>query len=93
MNVVSFALLLFMLINAPSMFEFHMLVVVVVILNILELIMEIVPNYTTDFTYVLTTEFFSCICLESISLEISVSGNLIPSLLDKNLLSLTQVCT
>jgi hypothetical protein len=29
------------------MFEFHMLVVTVVMLNILELIMEIVPNYPT----------------------------------------------
>ncbi len=47
MDVVSFALLLFMLINASSMFEFHMLVVTVVMLNILELIMEIVPNYPT----------------------------------------------
>jgi hypothetical protein len=36
-----------MLINASSMFEFHMLVVTVVMLNILELIMEIVPNYPT----------------------------------------------
>ena len=38
---------LFMLINASSMFEFHMLVVTVVMLSILELIMEIVPNYPT----------------------------------------------
>jgi hypothetical protein len=29
------------------MFEFHMLVVTVVVLNILELITEIVPNYPT----------------------------------------------
>jgi len=36
-----------MLINASSMFEFHMLVVDIVMLNILELIMEIVPNYPT----------------------------------------------
>ena len=34
MDVVLFALLLFMLINASSMFEFHMLVVVVVMLNV-----------------------------------------------------------
>ncbi|KAM0927751.1 hypothetical protein ACQ4PT_002662 [Festuca glaucescens] len=47
MDVVPFALLLFMLINASSMFEFNMLVVDVVMLNILELIMEIVPNYPT----------------------------------------------
>jgi hypothetical protein len=32
------------------MFEFHMLVVTVVMLNILELIMEIVPNYPTALT-------------------------------------------
>ncbi len=48
MDVVLFALLLFMLINASSMFEFHMLVVAVVMLNILELIMEIVPNYPIE---------------------------------------------
>ena len=47
MDVVSFAMLLFMLINASSMFEFHMLVVVVIMFYILELIMEIVPNYPT----------------------------------------------
>jgi hypothetical protein len=46
-DVVSFALLLFMLINASSMFEFHMLVVVVDMLNILELIMKIVSNCPT----------------------------------------------
>ena len=53
MDVVPFALLLLMLINASSMFEFHMLIVTVVMLNILELIMKIVPNYPTVF------EFFS----------------------------------
>jgi len=47
MDVVLFALLLFMLINASSMFEFHMLVLVVIIFYILELIMKIVPNYPT----------------------------------------------
>ena len=47
MDVVLFAMLLFMLITTSSMFEFHMLVVTVVMLNILELIMEIVPNYPT----------------------------------------------
>jgi hypothetical protein len=36
-----------MLINASSMFEFHMLVVIVVMFNILELIMKNVPNYPT----------------------------------------------
>jgi hypothetical protein len=47
MDVLPFALLLFMLINASSIFEFHMLVVDVVMLNILKLIMEILPNYPT----------------------------------------------
>ena len=47
MNVVLSALLLFMLITTSSMFEFHMLVVTVVMLNILELIMKIVPDYPT----------------------------------------------
>ena len=47
MDVVLFAMLLFMLITTSSMFEFHMLVVTIVMLNILELIMEIVPNYPT----------------------------------------------
>jgi hypothetical protein len=36
-----------MLINASSMFEFHMLVVAAIMFYILELIMEIVPNYPT----------------------------------------------
>jgi hypothetical protein len=36
-----------MLINASSMFEFHMLVVAVILFYILELIMEIVHNYPT----------------------------------------------
>ena len=35
MAVVLYALLLFMLINASSMFEFHMLVAIVVMFNIL----------------------------------------------------------
>jgi hypothetical protein len=47
MDILLFALLLFMLINASSMFEFHILVVVVAKFNILELIMKIVPNYPT----------------------------------------------
>jgi hypothetical protein len=47
MDVVFFALLLFILINASSMFEFHMLVVVVIMFNILELIMKFLPNYPT----------------------------------------------
>jgi hypothetical protein len=45
---VPFILLLFMLINASNMFDFHMLVVDVVMVNILELIMKIVPNYPTS---------------------------------------------
>jgi hypothetical protein len=47
MDVVLFALLLFMLITASSMFKFHMLVVTIVMLNILKLIMKIIPNYPT----------------------------------------------
>jgi hypothetical protein len=46
-DVLLFALLLFMLINASCMFEFHMLLVVVVMFNILKLIMKIEPNYPT----------------------------------------------
>jgi hypothetical protein len=44
MVVVSHALLMFMSINASRIFEFHMLVVVVAMLNILELIRKIVPK-------------------------------------------------
>ena len=40
-------LLLFMLSTASSMLEFHMLVASIVMLYILELIMEIVPHYST----------------------------------------------
>jgi hypothetical protein len=47
MDALPFALLLLMLINASSMFEFHMLVVAAIMFYILELIMEIVPNYPT----------------------------------------------
>jgi hypothetical protein len=47
MDVVPFALLLFMSINASSMFKFHMLVVDVIMLNIFELIMKRVPHYPT----------------------------------------------
>jgi hypothetical protein len=45
MVVIPYALILFMFINAYSMFEFHMLVIDVVMLNIVELIMKIMPNY------------------------------------------------
>jgi hypothetical protein len=47
MDALPFALLLLMLINASSMFEFHMLLVAVIMFYILELIVEIVPNYPT----------------------------------------------
>ena len=47
MAVLAYVLLLLMLIYSSSMFEVHMLVAVVVIFNILELLMEIVPNFPT----------------------------------------------
>ena len=47
MAVVAYALLLFMLSTASSMFQFYMVVAVVVMINILELIMELLPNYPT----------------------------------------------
>ena len=47
MSIAMFALLLFMLIISASMFEFHMLVAIVVMFNILELIMELLPNFPT----------------------------------------------
>jgi hypothetical protein len=37
-----------LLFSTSSMFELHVVVAAVVMLNILELIMEIVPNYLTD---------------------------------------------
>jgi hypothetical protein len=37
-----------MLFNISSMFELHVVIATVVIFNILELIIEIVPNYPTD---------------------------------------------
>ena len=45
MVAAMFLLLALMLISASSMFDLHVLVAVYVIFNILELIMEIVPNY------------------------------------------------
>jgi hypothetical protein len=39
--------LFILLFNTSSMFELHMVVAAVVMLNILELIVEIVPNYPT----------------------------------------------
>ena len=47
MSFAIFVMLLFMLISSSSMFEFHMLVVIVVMFNILELIMELLPNFPT----------------------------------------------
>jgi hypothetical protein len=47
MDAVPFALLLLMLINASSMFQFHMLLVAAIMFYILELIMKIVLNYPT----------------------------------------------
>ena len=38
---------LFMLLSASSMLEIHMLAAAIVMFNILELIMEIMPNYLT----------------------------------------------
>ena len=50
MSFAMFAMLLFMLISSSSMFEFHMLVAIVVMFNILELIMELLPNFPTALT-------------------------------------------
>jgi len=47
MVAAMFLLLALMLISASSMFDLHVLVVGFVMFNILELIMEIVPNYPT----------------------------------------------
>ena len=52
-------LLLFMLISTSSMLEFHMIVVAVVMLNILELTMEIMPNYPTDSAFNVTSCLYS----------------------------------
>ena len=59
MSIAMFALLLLMLISSSSMFEFHMLVAIVVMFNILELIMELLPNFPTKggrFTYSCTRD-------------------------------------
>ena len=47
MAVLVDVLLLFMLINTSSIFEFNMLVVVAIMFTILELIVEIMPNIPT----------------------------------------------
>jgi hypothetical protein len=47
-----------LLFSTSSMFELHVVVAAVVMLNILELIMEIVPNYPTmDATCFASTAF------------------------------------
>ena len=51
MDVAMFLLLVLMLISASSMFDLHVVVLFYVMFNILELIMEIVPNYPTDCVY------------------------------------------
>lgn len=48
MAVIAYALLLFMLINTSSMLEFHVIVAAVVMFNIMELIVKILPNYPTQ---------------------------------------------
>ena len=47
MDVVVLPLLVFMLISTSSMFDLHVIVAVYVMFNILELIMELLPNYST----------------------------------------------
>ena len=47
MSIAMFAMLMFMLISSSSMFEFHMLVAIVVMFNILDLVMELLPNFPT----------------------------------------------
>ena len=42
-----FLLLVLLLISASSMFDLHVVVLFYVMFNIMELIMEIVPNYST----------------------------------------------
>ena len=47
LNMFSASMLLIMLVNTFSMFEINMLVAIVVMLNILKLIIELLPNYST----------------------------------------------
>ena len=51
MDMLAYVLLLFMLISTSSMFVFYMLVAGVVMFNILELIMELLPNFPTGRTF------------------------------------------
>ena len=44
-------MLLLMLVNASSMFEINILVAIIVMFNILELIMKLLPNYSTVCSY------------------------------------------
>ena len=53
MAVLVDVLLLFMLINTSSIFEFNMLVAVAIMFTILELIMEIMPNNPTALYHIL----------------------------------------
>ena len=47
MDAAMCLLLAFMLISASSVFEINMLITVVIMFNILELIVELLPNYPT----------------------------------------------
>jgi hypothetical protein len=47
MDVVPYILLIFILINGCSMFDFHILIAAIVMFNILKLIIKIVYNYPT----------------------------------------------
>ena len=48
MDMLACILLLLMLLSTSSMFVFNMVIVAYVMLNILELIMELLPNFPTD---------------------------------------------
>ena len=47
MDMLTYMLLLFMLLSTSSVFVFHMLVAGIVMFNILELIMTLLPNFST----------------------------------------------
>ena len=47
LNMFSASMLLFMSVNTSSVFEINMLVAIVVMLSILELIMKLLPIYST----------------------------------------------
>ena len=46
-HMFSVSMLMFMLVSTSSLFEISMLVAIVVMFNILELIMKLLPNYST----------------------------------------------